>query len=41
MLVWPDGVVAWRHDGPADPAALALAARTAVGRAAATVAVAV
>ena len=33
VLVRPDGVVAWRHDGPADPAALASAARTAVGRA--------
>jgi hypothetical protein len=32
VLVRPDGVVAWRHDGPADPAALAAAVRTAVGR---------
>ena len=34
VLVRPDGVVAWRHDGPADPAALASAVRTALGRAA-------
>jgi hypothetical protein len=33
VLVRPDGVVAWRHDGPADPAALTSAMRTAVGRA--------
>jgi putative polyketide hydroxylase len=33
VLVRPDGVVAWRHDGPADPAALVAAVRTAVGRA--------
>ncbi len=33
VLVRPDGVVAWRHDGPADPAALVSAVRTAVGRA--------
>jgi 2-polyprenyl-6-methoxyphenol hydroxylase-like FAD-dependent oxidoreductase len=33
VLVRPDGVVAWRHDGPADAAALASAVRTAVGRA--------
>jgi 2-polyprenyl-6-methoxyphenol hydroxylase-like FAD-dependent oxidoreductase len=31
VLVRPDGIVAWRHDGPADPAALAAAVRTAVG----------
>jgi len=33
VLVRPDGVVAWRHDGPVDPAALVSAVRTAVGRA--------
>jgi hypothetical protein len=36
VLVRPDGVVAWRHDGPADPAALVAAVRTAVGRAVTT-----
>ena len=33
VLVRPDGVVVWRHDGPADPPALASAVRTALGRA--------
>jgi hypothetical protein len=33
VLVRPDGVVAWRHDGAADPAALVSAVRAAVGRA--------
>ena len=33
VLVRPDGVVAWRHDGAAEPAALVVAIRTAVGRA--------
>ncbi len=33
VLVRPDGVVAWRHDGPTDPAGLAFAVRTALGRA--------
>jgi hypothetical protein len=32
VLVRPDGVVAWRHNGPADPAALVSAVRTAVGQ---------
>jgi putative polyketide hydroxylase len=32
VLVRPDGVVAWRHDGPADPTALVAAVRMAVGR---------
>ncbi|HEX3258952.1 MAG TPA: FAD-dependent oxidoreductase [Pseudonocardia sp.] len=32
VLVRPDGVVAWRHDGAAEPAALVAAIRTAVGR---------
>ncbi|MBV9919298.1 MAG: hypothetical protein JOY78_00370 [Pseudonocardia sp.] len=31
VLVRPDGIVAWRYDGPADAAALAAAVRTAVG----------
>jgi hypothetical protein len=34
VLVRPEGVVVWRHDGPADPPALASAVRTALGRAA-------
>jgi len=33
VLVRPDGVVAWRHDDAAEPAALVAAIRTAVGRA--------
>ncbi len=43
VLVRPDGVVAWRHDGPcADrTAALSAAVRTALGRAPAPLAVAV
>jgi hypothetical protein len=32
VLVRPDGVVAWRHDGPARPEALVTAVRTALGR---------
>jgi putative polyketide hydroxylase len=32
VLVRPDGIVAWRHDGPARPEALVTAVRTALGR---------
>lgn len=32
VLVRPDGIVAWRHDGPARPAVLVTAVRMALGR---------